>query len=74
MARKQKSTDNEISIMLKNKLVQMVCHCKDPASVVALTTAYAKLRAVELKQDEGDWGNDISGDESAPVSLRMPQQ
>ena len=67
MARKQKKTDEDISILLKNKLVEMIDRAKDPATVVALTTSFAKLRAMELKADEGEFGEGLDSD--TPSSL-----
>ena len=70
MARAQKKSDDEISVMLKNKLVEMIAKAKDPATVVALTNGFAKLRAVELKADEGEFGAGLDGtDDSAPITL-----
>ena len=69
MARKQKKSDEDINVMLKNKLLEMIDRAKDPATVVALTTAFAKLRAVELKADEGEFGSSLDAD---PATL-MPE-
>lgn len=49
-------TDEE---KVKNKLVQLIEKSEKPAEVVALATAFAKLRAVELKQEEGVWGQEL---------------
>jgi hypothetical protein len=67
---KKHATDAEISIRLKERLVAMLENEKNPSVVVALVTAYAKLRAVELKQEEGDWGDDLPTEEVRPVDVR----
>lgn len=53
----QKSDDDKV----KDKLVKMIENAgdKDWDKLVALANAYTKLRAVELKQDEGDWGTGL---------------
>ena len=73
--RKQKKTDEDISVMLKNKLVEMIDKARDPATVVALTTSFAKLRAMELKADEGEFGAGLDNDTpSLMPELPAPRQ
>lgn len=62
----QAASDEEISVLLKNKIVAMIGKTKDVSTVTALTNAYAKLRAVELKMDEGSWGEELPTAEPLP--------
>lgn len=71
----QVASDEEISVLLKNKIVAMIGKTKDVSTVTALTNAYAKLRAVELKMDEGSWGEDLPTAEPMPrVDLEGARQ
>lgn len=73
--RKQRKSDDDIAVMLKNKLVEMIDGAKDVASIVALTNAFAKLRGVELKADEGSWGEDLPNEASpAEELMRVARQ
>ena len=66
---KQLQSDDAISILLKNKLVDMIGKTKDVNTVVALTNAFAKLRSVELKQEQGEYGEDLPDVEVKPFDL-----
>lgn len=61
---KRMSDDDKV----KDKLVKMIEAAgeKEWDKVGLLANAYTKLRAVELKQDEGSWGEDLV----APASSR----
>lgn len=67
--RKQIAKDEDISIMLKNRIAEVLQQKKaiDVATLVQVTNAFAKLRSVELKQDEGDFGQDLVPAESSPT-------
>ena len=54
-----KRTDEQIAVMVKNKLANLIETSKDVDAVVALANAFTKLRAVEMKADEGDWGQEL---------------
>lgn len=56
---------------VKAKLVRMIEAAKDNAvaDVALLATAYTKLRAMELKLEEGAWGEDLV----APEQPTAPQ-
>lgn len=46
--------------MLKNRIAEALEKKNiDVNTLVQVTNAYAKLRSVELKQEEGDWGADL---------------
>ena len=72
---KQMRSDDEISIMLKNRIAEVLGGKKaiDVATLVQVTNAFAKLRSVELKQDQGDYGDGLNPAESQPIDLGMPQ-
>lgn len=55
---KHKSDDEKV----KAKLVEMIGSATDKEwdKVTNLANAYTKLRSVELKQDEGDWGESLT--------------
>jgi hypothetical protein len=66
---KQRKTDDQIAIMLKNKLAELIEGTSDAATVVAITNAFAKLRSVELKADEGEWASGLDTDLQQPQPL-----
>lgn len=67
---KQQCSDDDISVMLKNKIVEALGKKTiDVATLVQVTNAFAKLRGVELKQDEGEYGDDLTQSESQPIDL-----
>ena len=66
---KQLQSDDAISILLKNKLVDMIGKTKDVSTVDALTNAFAKLRSVELKVEQGEYGDDLPDAEVKPFDL-----
>lgn len=47
--------------MLKNRIAEVLGGKKaiDVNTLVQVTNAYAKLRSVELKVEQGDWGADL---------------
>lgn len=69
--RKQIATDEDISVMLKNRIAEVLGAKKaiDVNTLVQVTNAFAKLRSVELKQDEGDYGDGLTPAESQPIDL-----
>lgn len=52
---------------VKAKLVQMIDKAKDTAyaDVALLAAAYTKLRVMELKLEEGTWGEDLTAPDVA---------
>ena len=50
---------------VKAKLVKMIEAARDSAvaDVALLATAYTRLRAMELKVEEGKWGEDLAAPE-----------
>lgn len=58
---------------VKNKLVEMIIAAEDSAvsDVALLATAYTRLRAMELKQEEGSWGQDL--DPTSPDTAFAPE-
>ena len=56
---KKRLSDDAIAVMVKNKLADMIQGSSVAEEVVALANAFTKLRAVELKQEEGDWGEEL---------------
>lgn len=73
--RKQLASDDDISIMLKNRIAEVLSGKRaiDVATLVQVTNAFAKLRSVELKQDEGDYGDGLTPAESQPMDLGVRQ-
>lgn len=65
---KLRSDDDKV----KEKLVKMIVAAKDTAvaDVALLATAYTRLRAMELKQEEGAWGQDLGFE---PETTRVPE-
>lgn len=47
---------------IKKKLVSLIESSHEVDAVVALATAFAKVRAVELKQEEGEWAAALEND------------
>lgn len=68
---KQRHSDEEISVMLKNRIAEALeKKAVDVNTLVQVTNAYAKLRSVELKQEEGEFGSDLPPAEAAqPLDL-----
>jgi hypothetical protein len=67
---RQLQSDEAISILVKNKLCEMLAKTKDPNTAVALTNAWAKLRSVELKQEQGEFGDSLpDAEEVKPFDL-----
>lgn len=69
--RRQIASDEDISVMLKNRIAEVLGGKKaiDVNTLVQVTNAFAKLRSVELKQEEGEYGSDIPPAETQPVDL-----
>lgn len=67
---KQLCSDDDISVMLKNKIAEALGKKTiDVATLVQVTNAFAKLRGVELKQDEGEYGDDLTAVETQPLDI-----
>lgn len=62
-------TDEE---KVKAKLVNLIQNSSKVDEVVALANAFAKLRAVELKEEDGKWGEDLPR-EVSPFEMRSPE-
>lgn len=70
--RKQIASDEDISVMLKNRIAEVLGGKKaiDVNTLVQVTNAFAKLRGVELKQEEGEFGSDLPPAEATqPLDL-----
>ena len=55
MAKKVK-TDDQIFSAAKTKLGDLITKSADPKEVVQLVNSLVKMKAVELKMGEDDWG------------------
>lgn len=67
---RQRCSDDDISVMLKNRIADALGKKNiDVATLVQVTNAFAKLRGVELKQDEGDYGDDLTAVETQPLDM-----
>jgi hypothetical protein len=49
-------TDDEIFAAAKTKLGKLITEATDPQVVVNLVNSLVKMKAVELKMGEDDWG------------------
>jgi len=60
-------TDDQIFAAAKTKLGALIAKSEDAAQVVSLVNALTKMKAVELKMGEDDWGSGLkegaTGDE-----------
>lgn len=59
MAKKPKS-DDEIFAAAKTKLGELIAKSTAPAEVVSLVNSLVKMKAVELKMGEDDWGSGLN--------------
>jgi hypothetical protein len=51
---------------IKTRLMVEIAKTKDLPTLIGLVGAWAKIRAMELKQEDGDWGESLSPNLTLP--------
>ena len=46
-------------VRIKERIMAEIIRTKDLPTLIGLVGAWAKIRAMELKQEDGDWGDSL---------------